>query len=559
MTLQTFPSRRSIAAAHPTPSAPGLGSRASSWLRAHNPWLVLVTMASANLAAYTGAWVYSNGLQFGYADVATHLNLARRVFDSATPGLGQLGAYWLPLVHVAELPFVWSDFLWKSGLAGTIVSMAAYVGAVYFTFRLCHELTRRNDAALLGAAVVALNPNYLYLSTLPMFEGLLLCTWIAAVFYAVRWADRDRTVDLIQCAFWTMLATLVRHDNWALLPGAIWLIVVTTLWIRRQGRARLESNLIIYGVLALFGVALSLLWNQISYGDPLWFLHPSHSARSVPETLEAASARSGRYALADLLAFPIAAYNSLGGLIVALGLVGLCDFVLNEERTPVMWAGLIALTPFAFFTAMVVQQGSSWILTQQFDGQEFNQRYGLDLLPAAGIFIAFLARRRLPVKLAVGLLVLIQPAVMIATQRVQAHTEPTEAAYRADNLLHIEAGMFLRDHYRGGQVLMSTFDGGDVVILNSGLNNREFITESNQGLWAAALARPEQVAWVIAREGGRTRSFPVAQRINSSRTFAARFVAVYSNDKYSIYVRRDVAAEWGLYTPPDEPPVSRKR
>ena len=32
-----------------------------------------------------------------YGDAVAHINIARRVFDSQTPGLLQLGTVWLPL------------------------------------------------------------------------------------------------------------------------------------------------------------------------------------------------------------------------------------------------------------------------------------------------------------------------------------------------------------------------------------------------------------------------------------------------------------------------------
>ncbi|MBI4770318.1 MAG: glycosyltransferase family 39 protein [Chloroflexi bacterium] len=535
------------------------GSRAArlrAWVQGHNPWLVLTTLLSGNLVVYVSAWVYFKGLEQVYADAATHLNLARRVFDSLTPGLGQVGAYWLPLVHLAELPFVWNDFLWRSGLAGTLVSALAYLGAVYFTFRLGHELTGTNSAAVLGALVMALNPNLLLLSAMPMFEAMLLCTWTAAIFYALRWARDDRHSDLILCSFWTLLATLVRHDNWVLLPGLLGLIVISTLWLRKQGRAKLESNLILFGVMALFGVFLYLIWNQTSYGDPLWFLHPDHRSRAVPVI---AGLQEGEQLLPNLLAFPIAAYNSVGGLLVLVALLGLCDFVLSEERTAVMWAGLLTLTPFVFFTAMVFQQGESWVLTQQFDKIEFNQRYGLDLLPAAALFVAYLGRRRWPVKVLVGLVALLTPLLMVRTGQVVAYNEPTEVFYRADNLVHVDAGSYLGAHYKGGKVLLSNFGGGDVVIMNSGLDNREFITESNQTLWFTALDRPETATWVIKEYDPESGPNIVNRRVEANPEFHGKFVKVYGNINYSVYVRRDAAAMLGLYAPPVDSDQSTRR
>ena len=60
-----------------------------------------------------------------YGDAVAHINIARRVFDSRTPGLLQLGTVWLPLPHLLMIPFLLSNWMWKTGVGGSIPSMAA--------------------------------------------------------------------------------------------------------------------------------------------------------------------------------------------------------------------------------------------------------------------------------------------------------------------------------------------------------------------------------------------------------------------------------------------------
>src|SRR5713226_6219808 len=71
-----------------------------------------------------------------YGDAVAHINIARRVFDSRTPGLLQLGTVWLPLPHLLMIPFLIFDGMWRSGAAGSIPSMCAYVFGVVGMFRL---------------------------------------------------------------------------------------------------------------------------------------------------------------------------------------------------------------------------------------------------------------------------------------------------------------------------------------------------------------------------------------------------------------------------------------
>ena len=60
-----------------------------------------------------------------YGDAVAHINIARRVFDSRTPGLLQLGTVWLPLPHLLMIPFIVSKHMWQTGAGGSIPSMAA--------------------------------------------------------------------------------------------------------------------------------------------------------------------------------------------------------------------------------------------------------------------------------------------------------------------------------------------------------------------------------------------------------------------------------------------------
>ena len=85
-------------------------------------------------AAVAIAFFYSHGWLLYYGDAEAHLNIARRVVDSQTPGYDQLGTPWLPVPHVLMLPLVTHDALWSNGLAGAIPSGICFVLAGVFLF-----------------------------------------------------------------------------------------------------------------------------------------------------------------------------------------------------------------------------------------------------------------------------------------------------------------------------------------------------------------------------------------------------------------------------------------
>src|SRR5512141_2692350 len=62
-----------------------------------------------------------------YGDAVAHINIARKVFDSQTPGLLQLGTVWLPLPHILMMPFLVSKFMWTTGIGGSLPSMLGYI------------------------------------------------------------------------------------------------------------------------------------------------------------------------------------------------------------------------------------------------------------------------------------------------------------------------------------------------------------------------------------------------------------------------------------------------
>jgi hypothetical protein len=142
--------------------------------------LVAVCAWAASLASFF--WFFFHRELLLYGDAVAHINIARRVFDSSTPGVVQLGSVWLPLPHLLCIPFLINDWMWRSGVGGSIASMIAYVLAVVGIFRLVRGRASR-FAAWLAAALLGLNPNLLYMQSTAMTESVFLAALIWAVVY----------------------------------------------------------------------------------------------------------------------------------------------------------------------------------------------------------------------------------------------------------------------------------------------------------------------------------------------------------------------------------------
>src|SRR5271169_1766864 len=136
----------------------------------------LVAQFAACVSFISFAFYYQHSGLLLYGDAVAHINIARRVFDSRTPGLLQLGTVWLPLPHLLMIPFLLSNWMWKTGVGGSIPSMAAYVFGSVGVFRLVRDglgSGAQSDrivrfAAWLAAIIYAANPNLIYLQATAM-------------------------------------------------------------------------------------------------------------------------------------------------------------------------------------------------------------------------------------------------------------------------------------------------------------------------------------------------------------------------------------------------------
>src|SRR5690242_15467208 len=137
---------------------------------------LLASIAGAAAIYGAGAaWHYHRlGLTLTHYDARGHLVVARRIFDSITPGWQQVGAVWLPLPHLLNAIPVQIDVLYRTGASAVAISIAAFAVACGSIVWIVDMLTDSPAAAIAGAAVFALNPNVLYLQSTPMTEPLLI-------------------------------------------------------------------------------------------------------------------------------------------------------------------------------------------------------------------------------------------------------------------------------------------------------------------------------------------------------------------------------------------------
>src|SRR5581483_5171125 len=277
-----------------------------------NTWALAAVAALISILSFV--YFYAHGEILLYGDAVAHINIARRVFDSRTPGPLQLGTVWLPLPHLLTIPFVVPQWLWQSGVGGSIVSMIAYVFAGLGIARLFWSglLGIANQGEQSGreagwggwvaALVLLLNPNLIYLQATAMTESLSLALTIWAIvwfaeFMAARKSaaipdanheERRQSVSrarrsLELCAITLAAAMLTRYDSWFL--AVIVGMAVLVGFFSAPGRLRAQLKTAVWKF-AVLTAAIPLFWMAYNFGvyqNPLEFANGPYSARGIEQ------------------------------------------------------------------------------------------------------------------------------------------------------------------------------------------------------------------------------------------------------------------------------------
>ncbi len=459
--------------------------------------IFIFTILSA-ISVYYFFYYLQNGLGLSYNDARSHLDIGRRVVEGLKPGAAQLGSVWLPLNHLLMVPLIWNDWMWHSGFAGAFWNMLSFVGTGLIISKYLKHLRVGMLGRLTGVAVFIANINVLYLQSTAMTEPLLLFTMTVGCYYLMRWHDSDEIIELVKAAFWIMLATLTRYDGWFLLAFATTLICIQ-VWIK-HGFKRIEGLGVLFLTLAALGVVIWLGWNQLIFGDALYWALGPFSAHAQQEIMEKAGAlpTKGNLLLSIQVYFYALLYNSYTYPVV-LSVIGLFVLMRDKSINVGLRLGSTALLSPLFFNILALVLGFSVIFVQGISGETwFNVRYGVMLAPTIAIFIGYLVDRARSFRvLIIGSLLFVlffafanHDAVSIDDARVGSSQKNVS-----------EVSGYLNVHAKDmpGFILISAASH-DAIIFSSGLPMKKFIHEGTGKYWESATTTPDRWArWIVMR------------------------------------------------------------
>jgi len=364
-------------------------------------WLVAGLAACVSIISFL--IYFQRGEILLYGDAVAHINIARRVFDSRTPGPLQLGTVWLPLPHLLMMPFLLSDWAWSTGVGGSIPSLISYVLSMVGIFRLVRDtlsiqseprVTERM-AAWIAVIIFAANPNLLYLQTAAMTEPIYLAFFIWAVVYFAEFVQTKNGSprSLFKCSLCLAAACLTRYDGWFLVV-LMCAVALCVIWRRAGFRGvLLHRRLRAFVLISAAAPALWLAYNAIVYRNPLEFANGPYSAKGIEQ--RTATPGAPPHPGASNLSMAASFFLKSGELNIvesnwhrlwlALALVGTAIVLLFDRR---LWPLLLLWTPLPFYMLSIAYSGVPIFLPPWWPHSIYNARYGIELLPMFAVFVA---------------------------------------------------------------------------------------------------------------------------------------------------------------------------
>jgi hypothetical protein len=465
-----------------------------------------------------------------YGDAEGHINIARRVFDSRSPGPLQLGTVWLPLPHLLMIPFLISDWAWRTATGGSIPSMIAYIVSIVGIFRLVRTVTKKTFPAWFAALVFAGNPSLLYLQATAMTEPLYLALFTWAIAYLAEFAQAITQQDwpaarrsLNWCGLVLATCTMTRYDGWIAMSASALAVLFIVFRARKLPEAApLKKPILRFLLICAAGPTLWLAYNTAVYRNPLEFANGPYSAKAIEHRIQQASHPGTDHPwLAELYFLRAAEMNlagnpSAGKLWLLLAAIGTLLCLRRPSFSPLPL--LLLWIPLPFYALSVAYGGVPIFVPDWWPFGVYNLRYGLQLLPAVAVFSAISLDAALsilpskPLRIALSLAAItlwfwgaLQSSVMPASYLEAVHnmqgrvTLQERLAVELDRLPpNATILMAIRDFPGAPQRAGVHFRR----IINEGDQRAWIRPHDDQGLWFRALANPQQyVDYALAFAG----------------------------------------------------------
>ena len=481
------------------------------------------------------AYYYLLGLSTAHYDAKAHLLVSRRMVDSTTPGYSEMGAHWLPLVHILYLPFVLMEAQYRTGMIPSLLSVCGFAVSGWMVFRMAFFQTGSTAAAWFAALILLANANLQYLQSAPLTEPVYMALSLLAIDALVRWREAQSGLVPWQASLWIALAALCRYEGWLLFAGVV-LLLAGDFFGRRLSRRGFSRALF-----ALAGSFAAPVLAHFAYiywrlGDS-FFLRVARGNPAPDETY--------KRPLLSLAYHGSELFQAAGLVPLGIGLAGLIYCLADRGRRqrwrPVflLWLpsllnlaalywglmyrvrySLLLIPAVAVFGSLAATQARfsrrvliaaslmvfllpwiTWLFPDRWEYHFARPGAGILLLPAAALLLllAGLHRGRFAGVLALLAISSMQVPALEGEARPML-AEALEHAYLEPERRQVLE--YLQRHYDGSRILVDIGRQAPLMY-DSALPVREFVChDGNVAEWDEAVAEPRRhVGWLCAEKG----------------------------------------------------------
>lgn len=522
------------------------------------PGSVVVFFLGVTVGAVASAWAVHRAANMDYGDAMAHLTIARRIVDSKTPGLQQLGTVWLPVPHLLLLPLTLSTWLWHTGIAACILGALCLGATASGLYRIMARLGIGGPGRAVALAILLSNVSLVYASTEALTEPVLIASMVCCLAGLAGWAFSRRRLSGGELSVFAGLpaafAVLSRYEGWALvLSGTVYVAIVC---LRRGDTWRQAGvNCCAFAIPPTIAVGWWLAYNFAWYRNPFEFLIGPYSASAFNQVFIA----QGRMTTAGNLGLSLQVFGEsliqTAGLIpLILAAVALMAMTLRwglDNRALTVWLAGTA-TAFLLF-AMVTGQQVIVDSASLPAGPTWNNRNTLSAIPwiallcACGIAMLPTLRRTQLIGAAVLSALLVLQVGYWAQDPYGRLSVINEGDNGHEAFLGVkEAAHWLRSHYDGGGILMDESSDRLAISPVLGIPMDQIDNRAAGDAFQAAIDDPvDHDRWVFmhlslkAYASTQAAYDHVAAVLLNDPAFHARYRLVYSIDGFGIYRRLD--------------------
>ncbi len=257
-------------------------------------------------------------------DALSHLYIAKNVIDNGVnSGIKNLGTVWLPLYHISLIPFIFSNQLYFTGFAGTILGSIL----LFFTVFLILSFLPFPEN-IFASLLFILHPYLLIATVTPMTEILAIFLLLFTTYHLHQFLKDGR--GMRRLGIGVVLGTLTRYEFYP-----IPFLILPFLILRKKGNWR---KIIPIALFLFSGIFFWLIWNQLLFADPLFFFRHPVVKDTAGNLIYAQSLRKVVY-------FNLSILKELFGILPFFSLLGIA-FLSIKRKFHLLLPLLLLITPF---------------------------------------------------------------------------------------------------------------------------------------------------------------------------------------------------------------------